>query len=169
MSSLDDTRSSASDGQAFTHTTTTQMQGQITETTVVAIADLWRPPPVRTEQPVVSTNSTPRSTTNQLSQPVVCWPQPLTLKKEANTWFPRTMPSLVQFLKSRYQFSLVVGKPNPTVSMEQPPEFKSYTNQHQDPKNEVLTIKRLHKRYEHREVDDDVEVLSRNFLNINFS
>lgn len=74
-----------------------------------------------------------------------------------------------KFLKSRHLFSLVVGMPNTTLSREPPPEFKSYKNQYQDPKNEVLTTKRPCNRYERCKVDNDVEVLSRNLLNINLS
>lgn len=40
---------------------------------------------------------------------------------------------------------------------------------HLDPKNENLPIKRPCKRYDHCKIDDDVEVLSRNLLKINFS
>lgn len=48
-------------------------------------------------------------------------------------------------------------------------EVRKDDDKYQDHKNKICTIRRSCKRHGHREADNDIEVISRNLLSINFS
>lgn len=92
-----------------------------------------------------------------INQPQGTFSQAYTITCMERRWLASNIFDIVNNLRPKFD----IDKENVGVRKD--------GNKHKDPENEVLTIKRPRKRYERREIDNDIEVLSRNLLSINFS